>query len=280
MANAGIVVESQVASQLPICREPTDLLDNEEIPAWLNELFIEKTLQKYFDDKSLKVKKLKVFSCGGKGDSYASVMYRIGTFYSNQKSLENFISLIVKTLPDNEMAQEKLGSGNYNVQSKEMDMYEKLLPEYKRILKSIGEDFDCFPEVIGVDRSLECIIMEDLMERKFVMKDRLEGLDSNHILLSLKKLAKMHAASIIINQNNPELFKNMDTGFFTRKTDVFHVMFESLCDCLIEEIPNWKGFEHYEEKLKNVRKNLVKYARKAFDNEEGDLQVLNHGKSF
>ena len=109
------------------------------------------------------------------------------------------------------------------------------------------------------------------------MADRFEGLDLDHILLSLKKLARMHAASIIIHEKDPKAFKQFDTGFFTRKTDVFDVVFESLCDALIQEIPQWKGYEHYEEKLKNVRKNLVKNARRAFDCDEGDLHVLTHG---
>jgi hypothetical protein len=281
MSNAGIAVESaQVVSQLPSdakSHRDVDALPDDEVPAWLTKSFIEKNLRNHFDDKSLKVKKMKVSQCGGKGESYASVMFRIAVSYT-KKGEEKTISLVVKTLPENEMAKDKLGSGNYNVQNKEMEMYERLLPKFKRILQSINEDAEIFPEVIGVDKSLEVIIMVDLMEKKFVMADRLKGLDLNHTLISLRKLARMHAASMVVHQKNPQSFEGFDTGFFTRKTDCFHVMFESLCECLIEEIPSWDGFEHFAEKLKIVRRDLVKNARKAFDCDEGELQVLTHGE--
>lgn len=278
MSNAGTTVEvGQVVTQLPNASQKDETLQKDEIPVWLSEEFVEKNLQNYFEDKSLKVKVMKVSHCGGKGDSYASMMYRVGVEFS-RKSVENSISLVIKTLPEDEMAKEKLGADNYNVQNKEMEMYENLLPEIKKILRSIDEDAEIFPEVVGVDKSLDVIIMVDLKEKNFVMADRLKQLDLNHILISLRKLARMHAASIVILKKNPKAFEVFDTGFFTRKTDCFHVMFESLCDCLIEEIPNWEGFEYYEKKLKIVRKNLVNTAQKAFDCHEGELQVLNHGE--
>lgn len=183
----------------------------------------------------------------------------------------------MKTLPDQDLALEKLGTDNYNVQDKEMEMYQKLLPEFKKVLDSINEDSNIFPTVVAVDKALDVIVLEDLMEKKFVMADRLEGLNFEHITLTLRKLARMHAASIIIHQKNPNAFANFNTGLFTRKTDAFHVMFESLCDVLIEEVSTWDGYEYYAEKLKNVRKNLIENAQRAFDCDDGDLHVLNHG---
>lgn len=283
MSQAGIAVEisSEVISQLlPSAPESkvAEVLPADELPTWLNDLYIENILQKFCNNKKLKVKCLKITQCGGKGESYASVMYRVGTCFFDGKNLESqFKSLIVKTLPANDMALNKLGSGNYNVQNKEMEMYKRILPEFKKILESINEDGDIFPGIVAVDKNLDVIVLEDLMEKKFVMADRLKGLDLDHITMSLRKLARMHAAGIVLHQKDPKIFEQFDTGFFTRKTDVFHVMFETLCDGFIEEVSSWEGYEYYAKKLKNVRKNLVKNAQKAFDCDESELNVLTHG---
>ena len=256
-----------------------DLLSPDEIPDWLNESFFEKNLKKYFNDDKLKVKSLQIKQCGGKGDSYASVMYRVGTFFSEGKfpKIEKFQSFIVKTLPDSKMAMEKLGSSNYDVQSKEMEMYEKALPEFSKLLEAINEDSEIFPKLVAVDHTLQVIVLEDLVEKKFIMADRLKGLDIDHILMALRKLARMHAASVMVHSENPKAFENLDTGLFTRKTDCFHVMFETLCEAFIEEVVTWEGFEYYARKLEQVRKNLIKNALRAFDCDDGDLHVLNHG---
>lgn len=254
-------------------------LTADEIPAWLNDSFIENILRKHYQDEALTVKNLKIRQCGGKGDSYASLMYRVGTFFCTGKDAESvkFLSLVVKTLPENEMAIEKLGNGNYNVQNKEMEMYARMIPEFRRLLESIGEDADIFPAVLAVEKSLDVIVLEDLTEKKFVMADRYIGLDLDHILMALRKLARMHAVSVMIHQKDPQAFENLDTGFFTRKTDAFHVMFESLCEALIEEVKTWEGFEYYAKKLTGVRKNLVVNAQRAFDCDDGDFHVLCHG---
>lgn len=81
MSKAGIAVEvnSKVIKQLlPTgLAEPkvVELLTAEEIPLWLNDLFIESILQKFCNNRSLKVKYLKIAQCGGKGESFASTMY-------------------------------------------------------------------------------------------------------------------------------------------------------------------------------------------------------------
>lgn len=284
MAEAGLkhIIKSEIIN--PAISQEADgadegLLTADEIPAWLNNVFIQNILQKFYGDEKLKVKYLKIKQCGGKGESYASMMFRIATYFCDGKnpSIIQQRTLIAKTLPELDLALEKLGADNYNVQYKEMEMYQKILPKFKSILESINEDADIFPSVIAVDKVLDVIVMEDLAEKRFVMADRLKGLDLNQTLMALRKLARMHAASVIVHQNDPTSFAHLDTGFFTRKTNAFHVMFESLCDAMIEEVSTWEGHEHYAKKLVKVRESLIANAQKAFDCDEGDFHVLTHG---
>lgn len=121
------------------------------------------------------------------------------------------------------------------------------------------------------------IVLEDLAEKKFVMADRLKSLDLDHILMALRKLARMHATSAMILEKDPTAFAHLDTGFFTRKTDVFHVMFETICEALVEEVETWDGYEYYAKKLKKVRHSLIPNAQRSFDCDDGDFHVFTHG---
>ncbi|XP_070507690.1 uncharacterized protein [Chironomus tepperi] len=257
-------------------------VDVNQIPEWLNKNLLEDVLCQHFKSRDIRVKFLKVMHCGGKGENFASVMYRVGTYYFHQKSPEkiDFISCILKTLPQNDLALDKLGSGNYNVQNKEMIFYQQIIPEFEDILGTIGEDGKTFPKVMAVYLDLNLIVLEDLNERNFVMANRLKGLDMNHVKLSLKCLARMHAASVVLHDKDKNVFKNFDTGFYTRRTDAFHVFFKSSLEVLAKEIANWTDWDessYYAKKLTALVPNLIEKGRKSFDCEDGDFNCLNQG---
>lgn len=259
-----------------------DVVDVNQIPEWLNKNLLEDVLHKHFNSKDIRVKFLKVMHCGGKGENFASVMYRVGTYYFHQKSPEKleFISCILKTLPQTDLALDKLGSGNYNVQNKEMIFYQQIIPEFEEILGRIGENGKTFPGVMAVYLDLNLIVLEDLNVRNFVMANRLTGLDMNHIKLSLKCLARMHAASVVLHEKDKNVFKDFDTGFYTRRTDAFHVFFKSSLEVLSKEVANWtdwKESSYYAKKLKALIPNLIENGRKSFDCENGDFNCLNQG---
>lgn len=257
-----------------------DTSSQTNVPDWLSKKFISKILQKHFTGKSeIQVERLDIGSLGGNGDSYASLMFRVVVHFSsdNHRHDKRMMNVVVKTLPLFEMALEKLGSGNYNVQNKEMEMYLNLLPKMKELLVKAGECPNFAPVCYGIEKHFDVIVLEDLSETKYVVADRFQQLNFEHVILGLKKLARFHAASAFMYQENPRLFDLFRSGFFTRETDVFHVMFESLCDAFNDEIETWEGFEYYAMKMKNVRKNLIKFAQRAFDCDADDFLVLNHG---
>lgn len=116
----------------------------------------------------------------------------------------------MKALPLHELAKEKLGQ--YNVQTKEMDIYQRIIPQFKQTLKSIKEDGNIFPKAIAIDHQKEVIVLEDLVEKKFVMADRIQQLDNAHTKLTLQKMAKMHAASIVSHSKDATVFNKFDMG--------------------------------------------------------------------
>lgn len=263
---------TQLAS-LQVCEE-NSTLSADEVPKWLNENFIENILEKHE-----KVRSLQVNQCGGKGESYVSTMYRVGVSYHDEArpEVEKSRSLILKTLASGGIAADAFGAGNYDVQNKEMEMYQRVLPELKRTLESVHEDGSFYPTVLAVDRALDVIVMEDLMEKKYVMADRLIGQDLNHVKMTLSKIARMHAASVVVRKNDPTAYDKFDMGLFSRKCNFLHGFYESMLDTLIEEVPNWDGYQYYAKKLKNVRKTLIENGIKVYECNEGDFLVLNHG---
>lgn len=268
-------VRSQQFASSPCVNDTPSKPNN--VPTWLNKNFIARILAEHFTkEPEVRVDRLDINSLGGNGDSYASLMFRVGVHLTSG-SEKRVMNVVVKTLPLFEMALEKLGGDNYNVQNKEMEMYQKLLPEIKKLLVKAGECPNFAPVCYGIEKKFDVIVLEDLSELKFVVADRILQLNSEHTLLGLKKLAQFHAASAYMFERDPSSFDLFRCGFFTRKTDAFHTMFESLCDAFNDEIATWKGFEYYAVKMRNVRKNLVRFGQRAFDCDADDFLVLNHG---
>jgi hypothetical protein len=205
-------------------------------------------------------------------------MFRVEVCASqkNQSEIKHG-NVIVKMMPTLKLAIDKLGSGSYNVQEKEMDIFQKVFPEMRKILKSVDEDKNIFPKAFAVDRVKDVLVLEDLAEEKFVMADRKIGLSLDQLKISLEKLAKFHAASMVLMENQPGIFDAYDVGMFSRKTSAFHTFFSTNLEALIDEVSSWNGYEKYATKLENLKMNLYENSFKVSDNDEGDLKVLTHG---
>ena len=63
------------------------------------------------------------------------------------------------------------------------------------------------------------IVMEDMKPKGFVLKDKIEGLDENHIRLILSSIARIHAASLALQKENPQLHGNLTASL---KENIFH----------------------------------------------------------
>lgn len=113
-------------------------------------------------------------------------------------------------MSQHELAKEKLGK--YDVQRKEMDIYQRILPEFKEILENLNENCDIFPKALAIDQQQEVIVLEDLVEKNFTMADRIQQLDLVHSHIVINKLAQMHAASIVVNSKDPNVLKSFNKG--------------------------------------------------------------------
>lgn len=248
------------------------------VPEFLTSLYFQDILQKYNNDGNLNVISIKAGPCGAAGDAFASTMYRVEVFARQRgESGLKHGKYIVKMMPTLQLAREKLGIGSYNVHEKEMEIFQNVLPEFRKILRFVGEAKNVFPRAIAVDRVRGVLVLEDLSDKKFMMVDRKLGMDLKHIRLSLESLARFHAASIVMMETNRKVFDKFDVGMFSRKTSAFHNFFCGNMDALTAEVSSWKGFEAYAAKLEAMKENFLDKSYKVFDNEPGEMKVLAHG---
>jgi len=250
--------------------------DEKKIPAWLRADYIENILRNHFNDEQLKVTNLINHAYGGGGDNYVAAMSRVDVEFvigTDERSL----SLIIKTMPQNEFAIKCLGPTSYNMQHKEMEFYEKIAPEFTKILKAVGVETILFPDVYGVDRTHDVLYIEDLSKKNFVMRDRHVGLDLDHLKLILDKLAAFHAASVVLGEKNKEAYKLFYLGMFNRQLDVInHLVYDHLA-VLTDEVASWDGWEYYAKKLGKMSGSFFESVNRTSDCDDGDFHVLTHG---
>lgn len=153
----------------------------------------------------LKIENLEIAPATKEGANFSSELMRAKiNFFGGQSE-----SFIVKTIVTQEVANDVLVN-QFNVHEKEMFVYGVLMPEYSKILD--GLETGIAPLQYDVDRVNSAIILEDLSPKGFVIADRTQGLDENHCELTLQKLAKLHAASMVLNHKNPKVLKPFGVG--------------------------------------------------------------------
>ncbi|XP_063704675.1 uncharacterized protein LOC134834072 [Culicoides brevitarsis] len=242
---------------------------------WLTPEYIGNLLKVYFSEKTLEIQSLDVKAASGKGDSYGGILLRAHISFSTQNSIVKKTSLVLKTQIWNELTEKTLKV--YDIHNKEMIIYEKILPKIRQLLLSIGEKGDIFPTAIHVDRENDVIVFEDLLLKKYQMKNRLQGLDREHALLALSKMAKIHAASAVLYEKDNKIYSSLVSGMFTRHTDCYHTFFRTFWSTCASEVSKWEGFEHYGRILQRMTDDMIENACKVYDLEEGDLHALSHG---
>lgn len=253
-------------------QEPVEVLNNTDlvesaVPDFLNTEYFEKI----FPDR--KIVNLKIQPTN---DAFCSSMFKAELDLIDGSEIKH-LNFYIKMQLEMKVAKNCLGKKNYNVHEKEMEMFENIFPEFKKILEVGGEGENVFPTAVFVDREREVLILADLSVTGFVLSDHPIGSDLEHTKWSLKKLARFHAASMVLLDSKPDAFKNFDVGMFSRKVLAFRDKFTTSMDALAAEVSSWSGYEYYAEKLENLRENMYEISCRTFDNESGDLKVLIHG---
>lgn len=249
-------------------------------PAWLTEEYVEKKLRVYFKNDTLNLKKLTIKPATANGENYASVMTRISVEYITKDSKDNQSAtfLLKTTFADKDPAAHLLI--NYGIYTREIDMYEKILPRLADIVKNeLHDSRKLFAATVCVDRERDSIMFEDLSLERYKVACRVKKLDLEHTYLVLEKLADFHAAGAVLAQRQPGIFeKNYDRGFFNKHVRGYEPIMKNILKALSRTLdlsPDLK--ERYQAKIDRLIDNVMDYGERSTSVAPGDFVTLAHG---
>lgn len=138
-----------------------------------------------------------------KGDNYATVVTSVSVVFTLNGSDES-VSYIVKL--HRQILQNFFADFGHVIFIKEAGFYSELAPLLTTELKDIGLTGLRVPKYLCsfLEKESEMIFLEDLRPRGFKMYDRRKGMDVAHARLVLQELAKLHAASVLLQARLPD----------------------------------------------------------------------------
>ncbi|XP_023178867.2 uncharacterized protein LOC111604864 [Drosophila hydei] len=220
-------------------------------PAWLNTQFLEEVLIEHGKTPELKVVDVKISPASVKGDHYASVMFRALVSYTTQAG-DQSKSLIIKTMPEQE-GHKKDMVGSSQIFVTEIGMYTKALPKFEEMLREAGDNTKLY--VPCIYHSLEprqVMIFEDLLPEGYTIIRKRDPTVAE-LKTAFQKLAKWHACSFKVLNEQPDFLQEFKYGLFTMhsvlETSYFTAGMGTFIG-LLEEIPEFRKYVPHFNKIK------------------------------
>lgn len=123
------------------------------------------------------------------------------------------------------------------------------------------------------------LMFKELPSDKSAKANRRRGLDVEHLKVVLKKLAKLHAASAVLNSRDEKLFSHHQQPNVSKHFSVFHSLFINCMHSLADEVSTetFDGAEALAEKLIALEQSVFDKASAAFIDDIDDFGVFCHG---
>ncbi|XP_073823769.1 uncharacterized protein [Musca autumnalis] len=267
---------AKIENTLPKAKKCHEDISLEYCPEWLSKDYFESCLRSYYKDDSIKLLKLHAKPALGKGENYGGVLTRVKAEYKNSQGCLKKGGYIVKTsFEGDELARKTMEP--YDIFNREIEIYEDVLPKLKALLQEIGDDEQIFAETMAADREKSALVFEDLNERDYTMPDRLRGLDMDIALIVLRKLAKMHACSAVLNEREPHCLEHYDKGMFNRHTEIYAPCFRGCFEACTRRVAQWPEFKDIHKKLVDLIPLFMELGKRVFDPLPSHFNVFAHG---
>ncbi|XP_031354684.1 uncharacterized protein LOC116179110 [Photinus pyralis] len=205
------------------------------------------------------------------GDNFSSELLRITIGYSIPTSIEEQkLSLIAKYLPDDSFLikfSEEMKSFK-----REMLMYSSTLLEMYSFgcLKCVAPK----PYAIST-KPKPTILLEDLSILDYRPGSRDKGLDLNHCLYALDRLAAFHASSVALHERNPRSMEVYDQALFADVESMNALMTTGFRE-VINTCKRWPELNKYAPKLTSLQEDFMVNLLAA-NKPSTNFNVLNHG---
>lgn len=161
-----------------------------EQPDWLNSEFIQE-----IRPSAKEVHFKKCSSVVEVGDNYLAKMYRVDLDLKGDEGTVSE-SFVIKSLENIDAMMKSFG-----IFDTEKELYVDVLPEFARIWSDIGKPTEFAPKCFkAAEKPHDLMVLEDLNASGYKMANRFEKLDLEHAMITLAKLAKFHATSLVFSQ--------------------------------------------------------------------------------
>lgn len=119
--------------------------------------------------------------------------------------------MIIKlALPDTTAAAHFLCE--LNLCEKEMEMYETILPRMQTLLRKANFPRKICANTYFVSKTHQAMVLEDLVVAGYRMDTNKAGFDTDHAEMVLTNLARFHAAGAVLQEIQPDIFRNFQNG--------------------------------------------------------------------
>ncbi|KAJ8881627.1 hypothetical protein PR048_018113 [Dryococelus australis] len=213
---------------------------------------------------------------GGSCMSRVTVTYTKGGDQS-----QHMISLVVKVIPKIPSLTEVVSKST--MFPREIQMFDKILPRMAHLLRKAIPDnhYDFFAQMYYTRKSPSYFIaIEDLGPKCFKAPRRKNGLDLIHCQLVLKTLARFHAASVIIHNEDKNSFTLFNEYAFQEEIvnkTVIEIGF-GIFAVVRKALESWPEFgPSWADRLRNRCKTLQEDLYAIWKRDENAFNVLNHG---
>uniref|UniRef100_B3P6M3 GG11393 n=1 Tax=Drosophila erecta TaxID=7220 RepID=B3P6M3_DROER len=254
--------------------------DELQAPAWLNAQFIGGILSEYEQLPDLKVTDLQVSPATAQGDHYASIMFRTKVEYTTPKGKFSK-PLIIKTMPEQEGHKKDMLAESH-LFATEIGMYCHALPEFERILREAGDNTKLYvPCIYHSLMPRQVMVFEDLVAQGYtVIRDSPPSLGD--LKLAFDKLAKWHAVSMKVINEQPDFLKELKHGMWGMTTFLNDPIVTTGIPCflkMLDKVPELTKYKPYFEKIRN---NYMQQMSKVMEEYRTDPKpnryyVLCHG---
>uniref|UniRef100_A0A182XXH1 CHK kinase-like domain-containing protein n=1 Tax=Anopheles stephensi TaxID=30069 RepID=A0A182XXH1_ANOST len=213
-----------------------------------------------------------------KGDNYASEMYRVALHYDIGMDVKK--NIILKVMPSGELQQQVMQENN--IYQREIVIYGQIMANIYKYLRSFGDDSIISPVCLTTTNTpKQMLVFEDALDQGFKMVDRRAGLDLDHARLVIVKLAKLHACSRIVYEEDPALFDLTLEGCISDdpKKQTFLPYYRHCVRQVMRLVGQWNKNGRWDQilrKLEKLQHKIIPYGCDVYRRRDDCFNVLNH----
>ncbi|EDV93518.1 uncharacterized protein LOC122322510 [Drosophila grimshawi] len=248
-----------------------------KLPEWLKADLFDNVLKDSFKDFKA-IKEFKAVPGTNPGDNYATVVLQIKIVVELKDNTTESTTFMLKIPQQTKAYQEAFGKNTFSIFDMEREMFTIYVQEFKQLYRNIGLDIEFGAKCYKLDIPYEHVLLEDLKRKGFQPANRQAGLDEEHTLDVLTKLAQWHAASAVRVATMGPYPKHISEGFFNEDgKDFIRKMSDDRLKYLLKSFATIEGHEAYYEDLINMEGHITENVLDVAAVDPKEFNVLNHG---